>query len=221
MIVNYNSDDIRQETAALSADTIEGQHRDGRYNAAAGETVDGASIASWFNPEQARGLAERLRFRRKRLCPQVRMGARGDHEKKVDGKLCYSPVLRGEGAELEGNCPTGLAARTEAAPRALGRGLGNGVLGEVDRTSSYVSIEPRIRASKAKMLGRRTRGSNGCRSVGGGETLEEVIPLSYPPFQQHIWIGGPQQEAPRKPADARRDAMNRRALVTGGAGRDG
>src|SRR5450432_211141 len=31
VIVNYNSDDIRQETAALGADTIEGQQGGGRH----------------------------------------------------------------------------------------------------------------------------------------------------------------------------------------------
>ena len=39
--------------------------------------------------------------------------------------------------------------RTGAAPKALGRGLGNGVRGE-DRASSYANIEPTIRAITAK-----------------------------------------------------------------------
>jgi hypothetical protein len=57
---------------------------------------------------------------------------------------------------------------------ALGRGRGNGVLGE-KRTSSYVNIEPTIRAIKAKTLVRTTRASRACRSTGGGDTWEDVI----------------------------------------------
>jgi hypothetical protein len=44
--------------------------------------------------------------------------------------------LRGADAELDGSCPAGLAARAGAALLTLGRGRGNGVLGEFDRTSS-------------------------------------------------------------------------------------
>jgi hypothetical protein len=50
--------------------------------------------------------------------------------------VCYPRVLRGADAELEGSCPAGLAARAGAALLALGRGRGNGVLGEIDRTNS-------------------------------------------------------------------------------------
>jgi hypothetical protein len=67
-----------------------------------------------------------------------------------------------------------LAVTTGAAPRALGRGLGNGVLGE-KRTSSYVNIEPTIRAIKAKMPVRRTPVSTAFRSIGGGNTWEDVM----------------------------------------------
>jgi hypothetical protein len=67
-----------------------------------------------------------------------------------------------------------LAVTTGAAPRALGRGLGNGVLGE-KRTSSYVNIEPTIRAIKAKMPVRRTPASTAFRSIGGGNTWEDVM----------------------------------------------
>jgi hypothetical protein len=61
-----------------------------------------------------------------------------------------------------------------AAPRALGRGRGNDVLGE-KRTNPYVNIEPTIKVIKAKMPVPRTTASSGCRSIGGGDTWEDVM----------------------------------------------
>jgi hypothetical protein len=55
-----------------------------------------------------------------------------------DGKNANCPNISDAIArlELEGSCPAGLAARAGAALPVLGRGRGNGVLGEVDRTNS-------------------------------------------------------------------------------------
>ena len=89
-------------------------------------------------------------------------------------RASYSPVLRGAGVRPEGNCPTGLAVTTGAVPRTLGRGRGNGVLGE-KRTSAHVNIDPAIRPIKAKMPARRTPTSRGCLSICGGDMWEDVI----------------------------------------------
>ena len=63
--------------------------------------------------------------------------------------------------------------RTGTAPKALIRGLGNGVRGE-DRASSYANIEPTIRAIKANTPVRRTPTWSGDR-MGGADTWGDVI----------------------------------------------
>jgi hypothetical protein len=73
-----------------------------------------------------------------------------------------------------------LATRTGAAPRALGRGVGNGVRGE-DRTRSYVNIEPTIREIKANTPVRRTPTWSGDCSIDGGDTWVDVMYNSCPP----------------------------------------
>jgi hypothetical protein len=70
--------------------------------------------------------------RRRRLAPR----APKPTSRAAQRKPCYPRVSRAADAELEGTCPAGLAARAGAAPLALGRGRGNGVLGEVDRRTN-------------------------------------------------------------------------------------